>query len=65
MKVKLFSEHASVIVSCFKAWCEYRNLSLDSEDLSEDDIRCAIVSYSLYVRRQLLDIYDVDIKEGE
>lgn len=44
----------------FKEW-----LYEHSEVKNNDDLRCAIVAYSLYVQNKLLDMYDVGVEEGE
>jgi len=43
---------------CFNEW-----LDRHSEVKSKDDLRCAIVAYSIYVCNQLLDLYDVNMDE--
>ena len=45
---------------CFNEW-----LDRHSEVKNNNDLRCAIVAYSLYVQHQLLDLYDVNLEEGE
>lgn len=45
---------------CFKEWLDARQPLKNNNDL-----RCAIVAYSLYVRNNLLDWYDVNMEEGE
>lgn len=49
-----------VLNKCFKEW-----LYDHSEVKNNDDLRCAIVAYSLYVQHTLADLYDVNVEEGE
>ena len=49
-----------ILNTCFKEW-----LYDHSEVKNNDELRCAIVAYSLYVQHILADLYDVGVEEGE
>lgn len=52
-----------LLTKCFSEWVyDHDAFDWGKED-RESQVRCAIVGFTHYVRRFLIDYYDVDIKE--
>ena len=61
----VFSANA-LILKLFWVWCSHQGIifSYDKPDI-DDEMRCAVKAFSNHILYELIDLFDIDQKEGE